>query len=187
MFLGCGGDDAGRLHRSLPPGGTWLVCGPPGSGRSTALVAISTQLTRSGWRVLDARSPVPPSEAATATTTPADPAHRARTVLVVDDADRLPSTVAEEWAAHLSAHPEVAVLGAGRAESMTTTFHPLAVRLREPDLSVVLADPRPAHLPSVDLRPVQDPLTRPGRGVLVDSRGAIPLQVTTAEGPGCAR
>src|SRR5699024_2547785 len=63
----------------------------------------------------------------------------AGTVLVVDDADRLPSTAAEEWATYLSAHPEVALLGAGRAESVATTFHPLAVRLRDADLNLVLA------------------------------------------------
>src|SRR5699024_4642266 len=59
---------------------------------------------------------------------------------------------------------------------------PLAVRLREPDLSLVLADPRPAHLSNNDLRAMQDPITRPGRGVLADSHGALPLQMTTAEG-----
>ena len=101
---------------------------------------------------------------------------------MVDDADRLPSTAAEEWATYLSAHPGVALLGAGRAESVATTFHPLAVRLREPDLSLVLADPRPAHLSNNDLRAMQDPITRPGRGVLADSHGTLPLQMTTAEG-----
>ncbi len=169
LLLGRGGDDARWLRRSLAPGGTWLVCGPPRSGRSTAVETISAQLRRSGWRVLDARAPVPePVPAA------------AGTALVVDDVDRLPGTTAEEWTTYLDAHPEVAVLGTGRAESVATTFHPLAVRLREPDLSLVLADPRPAHLPNVDLRPVQDPVTRPGRGVLVDPGGSTPLQVATA-------
>src|SRR5699024_8034398 len=66
VFLGRGGDDGGWVRRTLEAGDTWLVCGPPGSGRSTALVAISTQLERAGWHVLDVRAPVPEHDRGTA-------------------------------------------------------------------------------------------------------------------------
>ena len=212
VVLGRGGDEAGWLSRALAPGGTWLVCGPPGSGRSTALHTVTHQLSEQGWQVLDGRpasagpeltgreltgteltgtewtgtewtgpelaGPEPGSTGADSTG-PDSPASR-RTVLVVDDADRLPSSAAERWAGYLAANPKTALLAAARAESLATAFHPLAARLREPNLSLVLADPRPAHLPGVDLRAVQDPVTRPGRGVLVDAAGALPLQVALA-------
>lgn len=176
VTLGRGGDDASWLHRTLDRGDTWLVCGPQGSGRSTALAAISSQLTRRGWQVYLARDPIPSDRRSS----PGEPAET-RHVLVVDDADRLPTAAAEDWAEFLAGQPGTCVLGSARAESLVSSFHPLAMRLREPELSLVLGDPRPAHL-SMDLRTVQDPATRPGRGVLVDSAGAVPLQVAIAEG-----
>ena len=192
VVLGRGGDDASWLHRTMGPGDTWLVCGPPGSGRSTALAAITTQLTGHGWLVHPARDELPnrgpeattPSggnPSAPQATTPSDGNTGAPQVLVLDDADRLPSALAERWAAFLTENPDACVLGSARAESLASSFHPLALRLREPEVSLVLSDPRPAHV-SMDLRGVQDPVTRPGRGVLVDSAGAVPLQVATADG-----
>ena len=178
LLLGRGGDEASWLHRTLGPGSTWLVCGPPGSGRSTALTTLLTQLTACGWQVYDGREPSPSGEYdPPAAGRPAETA----AVLVVDDADRLSATAAEDWATFLAEHPHVCLLGSARAEALASSFHPLAMRLREPDLSLVLTDPRPAHL-SLDLRPVQDPAARPGRGVLVDSAGAVPLQVATVGG-----
>ena len=179
LVLGRGGDDASWLHRTMGPGDTWLVCGPPGSGRSTALAAITTQLTGHGWLVRQARDELPGHAPQAMPPSGRDAA--APQVLVLDDADRLPSAAAERWAAFLTENPGACVLGSARAESLASSFHPLALRLREPELSLVLSDPRPAHV-SMDLRGVQDPVTRPGRGVLVDSAGAVPLQVATAGG-----
>ncbi|WP_147918245.1 FtsK/SpoIIIE domain-containing protein [Ruania zhangjianzhongii] len=179
LALGRGGDDASWLHRTMDRGDTWLVCGPPGSGRSSALAAITAQLTGHGWQVFQGGEPLS-SQSADALA-PSGRETGAPQVLVIDDADRLPGAAAEHWAAFLDERPGVCVLGSARAESLASSFHPLAMRLREPDLSLVLADPRPAHA-SLDLRSVQDPVTRPGRGVLVDSTGAVPLQVTTVDG-----
>lgn len=192
LVLGRGGDDASWLHRTMGRGDTWLVCGPPGSGRSTALAAITTQLTGHGWLVHQAREELPghgpqatdPSGRDTGTpqaTAPSGGSTDAPQVLVIDDVDRLSSAAAERWAAFLTENPRACVLGSARAESLASSFHPLAMRLREPEVSLVLSDPRPAHV-SMDLRSVQDPVTRPGRGVLVDSAGAVPLQVATADG-----
>src|SRR5699024_846540 len=74
-----------------------------------------------------------------------------------------------------------AVLAAARSDGLVTAHHPLAVRLREAEVTVALTDPRPAHLPSVDLREEQDPLPPPGRGVLIDSRHTVPIQLARLE------
>src|SRR5699024_5232226 len=106
-------------------------------------------------------------------------------VRVVDDADRLGSAAVDACVAHLhQGEPSApaAVLAAARSDGLVTAHHPLAVRLREAEVTVALTDPRPAHLPSVDLREGQDPLPPPGRGALIDSRHTVPIQLARLEG-----
>src|SRR5699024_11826902 len=78
VLLGRGGDAAQWVSRSLRPGQTWLVCGPGGSGRTTALAAMVHQVQQQGWHVLRP------------TDLPAEPL-AGPSALVVDDADMLAS------------------------------------------------------------------------------------------------
>src|SRR5699024_8479524 len=61
LWLGVGGDEAEWIGRDLPTGGTWLILGSAGSGRTNVLEIIRAQLAQ----------------------------HDRSDVLLLDDADRL--------------------------------------------------------------------------------------------------
>src|SRR5699024_5643174 len=129
VWLGRGGDGAQWMYRSLFPGHTWLVCGPGGSGRSTALAAMVHQLREQGRQVLGPED-LPGS---------APKANRPG-VLMVDDADRLGATAVQACTAYLQQCDETAVLATARSEGLVTAHHALAMHLREADLTIVLAE-----------------------------------------------
>ncbi|QOR71829.1 FHA domain-containing protein [Ruania alkalisoli] len=176
LILGRGGDDAGLLRLHPRPGQTWLVAGPPGSGRTTTVLTLITQLRALGWQI--AGEPRTVSQPM-ATTTATDGVGAA---VVIDDADRLTSGRLPDGADD----PQTLLIAATRPDGALTAAHPLGARLREADVTIALAGVPLGHLPPALLRPHQEPESPPGRAVLLHRGRATPLQVAmvAAAGPG---
>jgi S-DNA-T family DNA segregation ATPase FtsK/SpoIIIE len=164
--VGIGGDDARVLHADLTAG--LLVAGPPGSGRTSALLALTEALRRGGVPVAG------PGKYGT------DGPAAAPAVVVVDDADELerttPGAVDRLLAAHPGAAPLVATTSASAATAFQGTVRALAAARRllvldplDPD-SASLVGPRASACADVGTAP-------PGRGVLVQRRAVEPVQV----------
>ncbi|MGC5628326.1 FtsK/SpoIIIE domain-containing protein [Georgenia sp. Z1344] len=191
VCVGVGGDDAGPVAVPFPPGGTLLVVGPAGSGRSTALGNVAGRLTRAGHRVVRVRTgggtgPVGSAAVGAGTVDAVDVGAAAvgaedvvvGDVVVVDDLDRLTGPELDEVAALpsrgarvVAAAATLAVLSAHRPPLSTWPVGALLV-LR-PDL------PLSARLVPGGLGDGADPLaaTVPGRAALVRSGRATPVQL----------
>ncbi|WP_154793133.1 FtsK/SpoIIIE domain-containing protein [Occultella kanbiaonis] len=185
LVLGVGGDDAGPIVRDLPDGGTWLVAGPAGSGRTCALRMLGGQLRSGGRVVIDGPDGLAALRAAAspgATRPPGvgDPVVRARgPVLLLDDADRLPAATLTAIA-EASERVDLAVLAAARPEALLGLYHEVGARLREAPLMVILGPVGGAtHLTGVDLRRHADDDPGPGRGVLLDGGRLTPVQLAS--------
>ncbi|WP_345214782.1 FtsK/SpoIIIE domain-containing protein [Georgenia halophila] len=168
--LGRGGDDGSAVHVSCEPGEVVLVVGPSGSGRTTALQTLRSQLTGGG------RDVVSPD--------PGEPVPDGAGVVVLDDLDRWPPNHLDELAAALAGRRDLTVLAAARSESVAAAYRgPLA--LWRPRATLLIL--RPAHaftaqLTDVNLRSVVDPVRpyQPGLGVVVRRGRAMPVQVARA-------
>ncbi|MBZ2197565.1 FtsK/SpoIIIE domain-containing protein [Occultella gossypii] len=178
LVLGVGGDDAAPIVRDLPDGGTWLVAGPAGSGRTGALRMLGGQLRAGGRVVIDGPDGLDalrgPAALGTARTSGAR-----GPVLLLDDADRLP-VAALTAVAEASERMDLALVAAARPEALLGLYHEVGARLREAPLMVVLGPVGPAaHLTGVDLRRHADVDPGPGRGVLVDGGRLTPIQLAS--------
>jgi S-DNA-T family DNA segregation ATPase FtsK/SpoIIIE len=166
VLLGRGGDDGGPVQVRCGPGEVLLVVGPPGSGRTTALMLAVPQL---GGRAVTVTDPGD---------IPAGPA-----VLVLDDVDRWPSAALDELERKLVARPELAVVASARPEPVVGAYRgPLSTWRATASLLIL----RPSHattaqLTDVDLTTASDPARplHPGRGVLVARGRAVAVQVAT--------
>jgi S-DNA-T family DNA segregation ATPase FtsK/SpoIIIE len=171
LAVGIGGDDAAPVEIGVGPGARIVVAGPAESGRTTALRRLAAGLEARGRAVrwLDADAP---ADAA------AEP--RPGGALVVDDADDLPAAAAECVARAWRARDGV-VVAAVRSAALAAAFHGLAADLRGARTVLLLAPLHggTAHLPPGDVLPHADPAhpRHPGRGVLVEPRRAVPVQV----------
>lgn len=155
-LLGMGGDDLRPVRLPLRPGGSVLILGASRSGRTTTVRMLTARLRAAGRTVW---------------TRPEKAAAGGSGVLVVDDVDRLPATVAAVPA-------EVTVIAAARPEPLSAAFHDLARRLRDPDAVLVLGQGAGATpWTAIDTRPFTDPEPHPGRAVLVTAGVAVALQV----------
>ncbi|CAM3358951.1 FtsK/SpoIIIE domain-containing protein [Occultella aeris] len=185
LVLGVGGDDAGPIVRDLPDGGTWLVAGPAGSGRTGALRMLGGQLRAGGRVVIDGPDGLAALQAPTSpgTTRPSgadDPVVPARgPVLLLDDADRLPAATLTA-VAEASERVDLAVVAAARPEALLGLYHEVGARLREAPLMVIIGPAGGAtHLTGVDLRRHADDYPGPGRGVLLDGGRLTPVQLAS--------
>lgn len=185
--LGRGGDDAGIVRVDLAGG--LLVAGPPGSGRTSTLAVLACSLVRIGADVLrlvdpfGSRSPgVPGVE----DVVPADLVARCRAasappVLLVDDLDDLERAHPSlgELLADVPATVVAAVTSAAAVQAFRGAIPALLRRRRTLVLDV--HDPASAELVGPRAAFSVDPRRRPpGRGVLLDGRDAVVVQVYAA-------
>ena len=122
LWLGVGGDDAQWVSAPLPPGGTWLIAGTPGTGRSTALAMLQRQAR----------------------------AQNRADVHFIDDADRLGTAELARLESNLR-DPEASVIATAHPERLLNAYHELGARLREADTLVALSPVSP-HLAGTDIR-----------------------------------
>lgn len=157
VALGIGGDASAVLHRWLRPGEPWLVVGPHGSGRTTALRTIAAGLRAGGVE----------AEVATARSL-ACHASWAPTALLIDDAEHLPTG----WAP--PAGVGVWVLATTPSALAGAFRGPLAAPART---VVALGGWAPPELGAVPREPAF-----PGRGLLIEDGRATPLQIAALAG-----
>jgi S-DNA-T family DNA segregation ATPase FtsK/SpoIIIE len=178
--LGVGGDDAGVVWLDVRPGARVVVAGPPGSGRTNALVWLAARLA-------DLGPPVGLSRASDDRTPDGDRLVNAAPLgdaaLLVDDADLLGRSSAERLADLWRGRDGVLIV-AVRTQTLTTGYSGLGALLRDARDVVVLAPLRggPGHLTPGEVLPHADPAAprTPGRGVLVGALGAVPVQLPHA-------
>lgn len=170
--LGLGGDDAAVVWLDARPGLRMVVAGPPESGRTTALTWMADRLTALGASV----GRIDPTLGA-----PRDMAINSP-VLVVDDAESLPSGAADAVTDRWS-QPGGVVIAAARSDTLATSFRGLPAFLKEARCAVVLAPLRggTGHLPPASILRHADPAAAalPGRGVLVEPRRTCPVQLVS--------
>ncbi|MBU4336692.1 MAG: hypothetical protein KJ548_08965 [Actinobacteria bacterium] len=173
--LGVGGDTAGPVL--VDPTPVFLVAGPPGSGRSTALARLADGLTARGRMLL---GPLDVGRVA------ADPHHFPGAVLVIDDLDELetgepgPAVALEQLLRARRGGADVQVLGSAALEHAATAFRgPTALLVRARRLLVLdPCAPGAADLLGPRGTWFADPAARvPGRGVLRLGRELTAVQV----------
>jgi len=175
--LGVDGRDLGVAVVRLRPGQPFFVCGPPGSGRTTALATLRRAAEAAGCLVAEAGAGAGLAERLAA------PPAAAPLVVVVDDADRvddLDGALAQlATGRHASAH----VLAALPADAGRAAFGHWTGELRRVGAGLVLR-PRSdfdGDALGIALLPVWPmSLTRPGRGVLGVAGQAVPVQVAAS-------
>ncbi len=129
LWLGVGGDDARWVGADLAPGGTWLVAGTPGTGRTTALRMLGAQIRAQGR----------------------DEVH------IVDDADRVGAAELARLEAALQ-QPGACVIAAAHPDRLLNAYHDLGARLRGADVIVALSPVSP-HLTGTEIRADLDTAT----------------------------
>ena len=193
--LGLGGDCAEPVTVDLSDG-CFLAVGPPRSGRSTTLAVLAAALleqraealivTRRGPLLALARSGV---GARTTVTDRPTTDHLARAGLIVlDDLDDLerrdPDWLEAVCARRLTeGTPGPIVLASATTERAALSFRGLLGELRRAGCGVVLGADAPGSGEVFSTRieaHVDDHADHPGRGVLLDRGGAVPLQVFRA-------
>jgi S-DNA-T family DNA segregation ATPase FtsK/SpoIIIE len=181
VALGLGGDQAGRVEVEIGP--TFLVVGPPGSGRSTALRRFRRAAAAAGHQVLTAEVALDRSAEPGALDRRESPAE----VLVLDDLDELESgdpALARQLEQQLVARRRSGlgawVLAATCTEHAAAAFRgPTSLLVRERRLLVLdPCAPGSAELLGPRGGWLADPHARvPGRGVLRLGRDLLPIQV----------
>ncbi|MBU4214567.1 MAG: hypothetical protein KJ792_07925 [Actinobacteria bacterium] len=173
--LGVGGDTAAPVR--VDPSPLFLVAGPPGSGRSTALTRLADGLGAQGRRLLG------PGDVDRVAASPRD---FAAAVLVIDDLDELeagePGLAAalEQLIRARRTGADVQVVCSTGLEHAATAFRgPTALLVRTRRLLVLdPCAPGAADLLGARGTWFADPTARvPGRGVLREGRGLTPVQV----------
>jgi S-DNA-T family DNA segregation ATPase FtsK/SpoIIIE len=197
-LVGAGGDEAGPVGVDLDADGPALVvAGPPGSGRSTALVTIGTWLLSQGRSlavIAGRRSPLRAVGAVPGVLAVRGPADAARlhdflvghpdAVVLADDAETLHDTPVEAPLLDLlRADERTGPLGpgalvlAGPTTELATRFRGVTVEARRSRTGVLLS---PASAVDGDLFGIRVPpgcRQVPGRGLLVVRGAVTPVQV----------
>lgn len=174
VALGRGGDGAEVIWWSAARGARLVIAGPSESGRSSALDLIERGLIAHGHRPLrlDPSSPAPAGRVPGGSPGP--------DAWLVDDAESLQPVVADAVGARWSA-PDGVVVATVRSEGMAAAYRGIPGLLRGARSSLVLAPLRggPAHLSAAEVMPHADPTApgTPGRGVLIEPRRTVPVQV----------
>lgn len=197
-LVGVGGDQLEPAGLDLGVGGPGaLVAGPPGSGRSTALLAAACwHLERGTAVVVVAPRPSPLRALAgrpgAETVLGADATElggalrrvgAAPAVVLVDDVEHLLDTELDAaLGAVLADAPERGrgLLVAGTTEELLATFRGVAVPIRRSRTGLLLCPAGPLDGDLLGVRTVRGLHTRPGRGVLAVRGRATPVQVATA-------
>ena len=173
--VGRGGDDAGVVR--VDPRGTVLVCGPPGSGRTSALRALAAAETAAGGTACWAREV--DAEALRA-------ALAGDALVLVDDVSRpLPTASEDVLVAALARDGRARVVFAGDGAEVAGAFRGLAAAARTGARTTVLLG-RNGTVPAevVSRRPVVAPGPGVGAGFVVrDGRWTSVRVATPGEGP----
>jgi S-DNA-T family DNA segregation ATPase FtsK/SpoIIIE len=195
--LGVGGDEA--TVQALDPatdGRRWLVAGPVGSGVSTTLALIATQLAQTGTRVALVASRVDPAVAPlvdAGLVTMCDPAtpdvlvslrrRLSDLAVLVDDAHDLLDTPVEGVLREIGALVErdcgLLVCGADTG-TLALRHRGLAVEVARHRTGVVLTGDLPRPVDLWGLRLPAGPGAGPGRGYVVRRGLAVPAQIALA-------
>jgi S-DNA-T family DNA segregation ATPase FtsK/SpoIIIE len=179
--IGPGGDTGEEAVLDLGSHPLVAVCGPPGSGRSTALAAIAGQLHAAGVPVLSCapagsplgRGPWPVATAHDLLDTSAWPTADAPCVLV-DDIDLLPDLDLESLA-----HAR-AVIVATTTEHLAGSYRGVGAAVRRHRTGLLLRASRPSDGEPFGIRAERPDCAVPGRGLLVVRGVATPVQVAVA-------
>jgi S-DNA-T family DNA segregation ATPase FtsK/SpoIIIE len=189
-LLGVGGDAAEPVGCDVAGAG-FLVAGPPGSGRSTALATAVDWHLAGGTAVAvvaPPRSPLARHDRATVLD-PADgdgvrtflaQAGPLARVVVVDDAELIldsPADVALTEHLARTADPRAGVIAAGAVDQLQATFRGLTVPLRRARSGLLLCPSGPLDGELLGVRLPRGTAVRPGRGFLVHSGRAQIVQV----------
>jgi S-DNA-T family DNA segregation ATPase FtsK/SpoIIIE len=198
--LGLAGDDpAPVLADPFAGPARWLVAGPPRSGRTTVLRLLAVQAEAAGLAMLvaatetspllaEARSRGAPILRPADTRVPTPPARP--TLVLVDDTEAFSDTAAgaqlTAWARDRAL--PIAVVAAGRADELATTYRGVAAEVRRHRFGVLLR-PGPLDGELFGLRIARHAAAGPaGRGVAVADPGwgaafadggPVPIQVAT--------
>lgn len=186
LALGLGGDDC--RPQGLDPardGRRWLVCGPHGSGVSTALGLLARQLVRGGWEVVlvGGEPSLPAVHVLDATRTDELIALRTkvpRLAVLVDDTDRLADTAMEVVLREIGSRVErdrgLLVLGC-EPQAVLTRLRGLPAEIAQHRTGVVLGTTSPSGVDLLGLRVEMVSSAPPGRGHVLRRGVAVPLQL----------
>ncbi len=170
--LGVDGRDLGVAVVRLRPGQPFFVCGPPGSGRTTALATLRRAAEAAGCPVAEAGAGLAERLGGPPTAAPL--------VVVVDDADRVDDLDGALAQLATGRHATAHVLAALPADAGRAAFGHWTGELRRVGAGLVLR-PRSdldGDVLGIALLPTWPmSLARPGRGVLAVGGQAVPVQV----------
>ncbi len=186
VTIGAGGDDASALRLWLADVPLLAVAGPPGSGRSTTLLTVASQLHEAGLPVAVLTPAASPLDVGPWARLPADNpqsvaelfAHSPATHLLVDDADLLQHSEMESLLLQLSQ----SAAGAPLVVATTTTYLAgsvtgVAAAVRRARAGVLLQPGSPHDGEPFGVRAEPPDVRLPGRGLLVVRGTATPVQV----------
>ncbi len=172
--VGVDGRDLGVAVARLRPGQAFVVCGPPGSGRTTSLAMLRRSVEAAGCQVVDAGPELPGQLAA------ADRSGGPPLVVVVDDAERVDDPGGTLAGLAAGRHPSAHLFAAARPDTLRAAFGHWTTDLRRSGAGLVLR-PRSdldGDVLGIALLPRWPvPLSGPGRAVLGVDGEAIPVQV----------
>lgn len=176
--LGIDGRDLGVALALLRPGQPFVVCGPPGSGRTTALAALSRAAEAAGCTATGAGPGLADRLVDRACSDPRPPL-----VVVVDDADRTDDADGALAALATGRHAFAHLFAAVPPEALRSAFGHWTADLRRSGAGLVLRprsdlDGDVLGIPLLPRWPMS--LTGPGRGVIVADGEAVPVQVATS-------
>ncbi|MEO5679040.1 MAG: hypothetical protein ABIS47_05150, partial [Acidimicrobiales bacterium] len=177
--LGIEGDGLGVAMARLRPGQPFVVCGAPGSGRTTALAVLRASALAAGCAVAEAG---PHLERLVAERSEEGGPWRPPLVVIVDDADRVDDPAGALAALAAGGHPMAHLVAAAPPEAVRASFGHWTTGLRRWGHGLVLRprsdlDGDVLGIPLLPRGPVS--LTGVGRGVLVTAGEAVPVQVAT--------
>lgn len=192
-LLGIGGDEASPIGVDLAAGGgALLVAGPPGSGRSTALVTVANWHAGRGTAVAvvaPRRSPLRevagvlgnfgPAEADRLRAAAADHPDRPLVVVVDDGEVLLDSPVESVLTELLAEHAErpLGLVVAGSTDALAAIYRGITVEVRRGRVGLMLNPSGPLDADLVGAKLPRGLHPRPGAGVLCRRGETTPVQV----------
>lgn len=171
--VGLGGDDLATVYLPLPQRTPALIVGVPGTGKSETLDLIAQLAPPS----LKCRRPLRNEDPEAFWKLAAAAGAGSDHLLLVDDADLLPRDTHQRLAAMLAAGAR-AVFASSPSPSVPTS--PALATLRINPLGIVLGPRSPTDGDVFGLRLDVDGTPPPGRGILIEARHTVEIQIAKA-------